>query len=296
MTKLSVLPFQQIILGTTKRIEKGKDLTELKTKYQGTYNLKDITDSEVYTISNIESEIKVCESCVGECKKKINKYVVPQIQSCSGVLQISFAPCRAGLQRLVRAQSRRAQVPPKYVGKTFADYKITADNAKAVKGAKWLIQRLQHARDTPQDVPTGLYLFGATGAGKTLLAALIATEYIRLFKSVIFGDVPSLLADLKATFDKGGTDELLQRYCDCDLLVLDDLGAGKITDWNVTVLYQIINARYNNERTTIVTSNYDLGGLEKILSRQDSITGKRIVSRLSEMTVPVCLGTSDRRR
>ena len=91
-------------------------------------------------------------------------------------------------------------------------------------------------------------------------------------------------------------------YSDCDLLILDDLGAGKITDWSVGVLYQIINARYNSEKPIIATSNYDFKGLAEALSVRDqsgrivdALTGKRIVSRLREITFSVSLGENDRR-
>ena len=115
------------------------------------------------------------------------------------------------------------------------------------------------------------------------------------FKSVIFGDVPALLADLKATFDSGGTEQLLDCYCNCDLLILDDLGAGQMTDWSVGTIYQIVNSRYSAEKSIVVTSNYDLSGLEEILSRKGDVAGKRIVSRLREITFQCFLGTKDRR-
>lgn len=236
-------------------------------------------------------ERALCEGCTGApCQKSFNEYAIPSVIGKDEKLRITYAWCK---HKPRKVKYRRALIPPKFVGKTFEDYKVTPENKVAVEGAKWFVD----------EKPTrGLYLFGEVGTGKTFLAALIAQEYVAKGKSVVFGDVPSLLADLKATFGKGGTEDLLNRYCDCNLLILDDIGAGKVTDWNVGVLYQIINARYNADKLTIATSNCDFNGLEDVLTVRDSygrivdaLTGKRIVSRLKEMTYPLFIEGTDRR-
>ena len=238
-----------------------------------------------------EAERALCEGCTGApCQKPYSEYVVPTLLSEGDEMKIVREWCK---HRPRRTTYRRSLIPPKFVGKTFEDYKVTPENKVAVEGAKWFIAKK----------PTrGLYLFGTVGTGKTFLAVLIAQEYVAKGKSVVFGDVPSLLADLKATFGKGGTEDLLNRYCDCNLLILDDIGAGKVTDWNVGVLYQIINTRYNADKLTIATSNCDFNGLEDVLTVRDSygrivdaLTGKRIVSRLKEMTYPLLIEGNDRR-
>ena len=117
-------------------------------------------------------------------------------------------------------------------------------------------------------------------------------------EGVVFGDVPLLLSELKRTFNNAAlsTESLLDRYCQSRLLVLDDIGAGQATEWNVGIVYQIINARYNSELPTIITSNYDLNNLGQRFASGDDYSAQRIVSRLSEMCVLGFLGTKDRRR
>lgn len=249
------------------------------------YGFADLSKWQVDEIERAEKELAACGGCNGQCLKLNNQYFVPVIRNING-LNIAYAYCKFGEQRRITAQCRKASIPAKYADKTFADYEITTENQRAVEGAKWFTQ-LRPNR--------GLYLHSETGTGKTFLASIVAREYVKNGYSVMFDDIPLLMNRLKATFDKGGTDELLDRYGKCDLLVLDDLGAGQVTDWSVGIIYQIINARYNAQRPIIATSNYDLRDLETVLSKSDEFTGRRITSRLREMTFQLYLGKNDRR-
>lgn len=218
-----------------------------------------------------------CENCGGVCRK-VDKYYLD-----GGI-------CQYGVALLKRRACLKAKIPPRFIGKTFGDYQVTPDNERAVGLA------CQFVAEKPAQ---GLYLYGNCGTGKTYLASLIAQE----FQGVIFGDVPDLLSRLKATFDDGGTEALINRYCRCNLLILDDIGTGKVTEWNVGVLYQVINERYNRNLPLIVTSNYDLDDLRERLTVKDkngniidAFTAKRIISRLSEMCIQAFLGLKDRRK
>lgn len=250
------------------------------------YGFDDLDKWQVNELERAEKELAACDGCTGQCQKSDNQHLVPVIRNING-LNIAYAYCKYGEQRRITSLCRKASIPAKYADKTFANYDITADNKRAVDGAKWFTQ-LKPSR--------GLYLHGEAGTGKTFLASITAREYVKLGYNVIFGDVPALMNRLKATFDTGGTEELLDRYSKCDLLVLDDLGVGQITDWRVGIIYQIINTRYNAQRPIIATSNYDLCDLETVLSKSDEFTGRRITSRLREMTYQLYLGDNDRRQ
>ena len=215
--------------------------------------------------------------------KASDRYSRPKIHTGEGV-RVDFAPCKHSVRR---------ELP--YAGKTLNDYWFAAENAAATQTVRW------YMNEKPPYM--GVYLYGGFGTGKTLLASIIAQEFARIGGEVIFGDVPSLLSRIKATFDGGDTQGVIDSYNNCDLLILDDLGAGQTTDWSVGVLYQIINARYNSGGRLIVTSNFDLNGLEQRLVVKDkagkvvdALTAGRIVSRLSEKCVQAFLGAKDRRR
>lgn len=246
------------------------------------------TDWEVREIERAEQELEQCQSCTGEpCRKSQNQYFKPVIRVDEHrSLSIANAYCYFGEQRVLRRKCKHAQIPQMYIGKTFRDYEVTEDNEFAVKLAQIFCSNKPNA---------GLYLHGECGTGKTFLAAIIAQDFMLDFKTVVFGDVPYLMEAIKRSFD-GDTPNPLDHYCDSDLLVLDDIGAGYLTDWNVGQLYQIINARYSLNKPIIATSNYDLDELEFELSKFGQVTAKRITSRLSEMCTAAFLGTNDRRR
>ena len=254
------------------------------------YGLRDATDADIGKILAAEDENAKCEGCNGEsCHKKIHWYRRDKVICDEKGVRVEKVKCKVQLAADLKAATRQCFIPGKYRGKPFADYEVTRDNKDAIAAAKWF---------TP-DVAQSLYLYGNTGTGKTFLASIIAQEWLRRGKSVVFGDVPALLTAIKNTFDKDApesAEKVFARYVDCDLLVLDDFGAGQVTEWNIGKLYELINARYSANKPLLVTSNFDIKGLERRLKSGDDFAATRIISRLAEMCVPAFLGMNDRRR
>lgn len=247
-----------------------------------------LTESQINALFRYEKEIAVCRGCQGKCRKEKKDYMQPTIRKEQGELWIATAECHYSRQNRLQREFKLAQIPPLYADKTFDDYRQDAVNEKAVRIARW------YATEQP---PKSLYLYGGCGAGKTYLAALTAKEFVVEGKQVIFGDVPTLLDEIKRTFDgNGNSQEIIDRYCSCDLLVLDDFGAGLINEWRVGVLYRIINSRYVERKSLIVTSNFDFKGLQKRMADKDEFSTERIISRLEEICIKGFLGTEDRRK
>jgi DNA replication protein DnaC len=112
--------------------------------------------------------------------------------------------------------------------------------------------------DSHLEAGQGLWFDGPVGTGKTSLAVLVAKAARDAGRSFAVYPVPLLLAEIKRTFDRDSGDNYLaffRRLCSVDLLVLDDLGAEKQTEWVLEQLYSIVNERWQDRRAIVVTTN-----------------------------------------
>ena len=253
-----------------------------------------LQDFEVQAVISAKRYNAVCDDCTGTCKRlnkceRGYKKVVEVGEDWQGLF-IKSEPCqfykRFQMRRRIQNNFKQSKIPERYVGKRFDSYEVTRDNESAVDWAK-------HAIENPNQ---SLMFYGLPGCGKTHLAAIIAQEDLRRGRSVIFGDVPSLLDDLKSSFDRkeddSTLDEKMRAIMAVDVLVLDDIGTEYSTPWALERLYMIINGRYNVNKPIIATSNYNAEGLK---ARLKNFYGERIVSRLSEMCEPILISGKDRR-
>ena len=258
------------------RQRQEKFLAKLRAEYGDWISF---TDAE--NIRRAEKEAEICKQCQGlPCAKSSspNWQGKIEIDTSAQRVVLRWGVCKFEKARRKNAELerrfKRCGIPAQYVGKTFSDYQVTPQNARAVKAAKW-------ATKNPDK---GIYLHGMTGCGKTFLTAIIAQELLTDGKTVIFSDVPSLLDTLKGTFNKDSDatiDELMDELQRADMLVLDDIGTEYPTEWAAERLYMVINSRYNAGKPVIVTSNY---APKKLMERfKSNVTGARIVSRLCQM-------------
>lgn len=144
--------------------------------------------------------------------------------------------------------------------------------------------------DVPEDVRAlvkeirntkkGIYLHGAVGTGKTHIAYAIGNKWQSVTqKYVTFWNTTELFNEIKEDFDRHYADKsrTLERLMDSDsLLILDDIGSEKPTEWVQEQFYLLINKKYNDMVPVIFTSNYTVAELAARL-------GKRIASRIVEM-------------
>lgn len=103
-----------------------------------------------------------------------------------------------------------------------------------------------------------LVLQGTNGCGKTHLAVAIARQCLDNGQAVLFGVVPDLLDELRATFSHRGDEnfeEEVGKIRDAEVLILDDLGAESGTPWATEKLYRLLNYRYNARSMTVITTN-----------------------------------------
>ena len=199
----------------------------------------------------------------------------------------------AGKERVKRLKEEEKRVEQEHRKKRVKAYK------KAGIKPRFLEAQSCMAKDIYSLIRqgTGAYIFGNVGTGKTYLASAVARLAIDDDMSTRVTDTLDILASLKATF---GTDEseedVLSRLSRCKLLVIDDLGKESPTDWTLSQLFRIINARYEQMRPVIVTTQFSRPELiERLAKNGDEETAVAIVSRLFEMCELVNMGGEDRR-
>ena len=156
-------------------------------------------------------------------------------------------------------------------------------------------------------------LLGPSGVGKTHLAVAALKEVIRHGHAGLFCDYRELLKEIQASYNPASEStemSVLEPIRTVELLVLDDLGASKPSAWVLDIIGLVLNARYNERRMTILTTNYfdeteapapapKLPGGQRVAIKEDTIAdriGARMRSRLFEMCRTVVVSAPDFRR
>jgi DNA replication protein DnaC len=194
--------------------------------------------------------------------------------------------CRAGRIVMAKARSLSAVIPRRYRDVAFDRWPVTEIDAPIVSATR----RFAGEIDSHLDAGRGLWFMGQVGTGKTTLAMLVSKAALEAGRSVAIYSLPRLLNEIRDTHRAERSHvRLLDRLTAVDLLHVDDVGAERTTDWVLEELYSIVNARYEDERSMVITTN--------ILDREalcEQIS-ERTVSRLTEMCDQLPLGGDDKR-
>src|ERR1700693_3683818 len=209
-------------------------------------------------------------------------------------------PCRCAGEARAEALQEGSGIPPNYVRATLDNFQIPQDNPIARTGLGTVLMQVRSfVREFPNPDRPGLLLCGDTGTGKTHLAVAALKVIIDKGHQGIFFDYQNLLDQIRSSYDKtsGSSDkETYRSAMDAEVLLLDDLGSHRVTDWVEDTVTSIVTYRCNNKKPLIATTNLpdpDAGSVmiarETPLGKPDYKTsladriGPRARSRLFEM-------------
>lgn len=207
--------------------------------------------------------------------------------------ECELAVAREELARLVEAHRAafveelwaEAHLPDRYATKTFDDFVPRRGTEAALRLCR------AYAESFDAETGTGVWLAGPYGSGKTHLVVATARAVLeRRLARPLFASAATLIASVLPQAGRGEWDwSVVEAATAADLLIMDDIGQEHPSSFGRGVLMRLIDARYQDGRPTLFTSN---GGDEQLADR----LGGAAVSRLFEMAPPVVLKATDYRR
>ena len=241
----------------------------------------------------VDGEGYLCCGACGKHKEFRRKFdfmehmfVVPCLCDC-GRAELARREREAQLKREREKVSELFQfslVDERFREARFENLTATPDNARAIRIARNYVEHFQEM----YAMAKGLILYGPTGTGKTYLADCIANALMER-------GVPVLVTSIVA-LTRGMGEELpmvLQKMKSARLLVLDDFGAERFTDFKAEQIFDVIDARYSSKKPMIITTNFPLSELKK----GEDIRRQRVNERILEVCHPVKMdGESWRRK
>lgn len=178
---------------------------------------------------------------------------------------------------------RQSNLGRRFSTRTFDNFDASK-NGKAYEACKAYVDRKIYDSEK-----NGLIICGSYGTGKTHLAASIANYAVEHGMSTLFDTYGGHLEKLKSEFNVSGEPKHLNLMRNVDFLVLDDVGKEKQTEWSQSIMFDVINHRYENMKPIIITSNFSNRELANYF-------GEACYSRLIEMCHAVITQGEDYRQ
>ena len=242
-------------------------------------------DAKKNTIKIFDSleELSHCKKCSNlyECQNKVKGYVYfPELKE--STLCFSYIPCKYKKKAMKMADMKKTNQSI-LNNANLDEIKITKNRTEIIKWIKEYFDNFD-----PYTTNKGLYLHGNFGTGKSYLVAALLNDLKKKFgvkTEIVY--FPELLRRLKENINLVG--DKLYYLENVSILLLDDIGAEKVTEWGRDeILGTILQTRMNNGMPTFFTSDLTMSELEKHLSltkdNEDLVKAKRIIERIKFLT------------
>lgn len=187
------------------------------------------------------------------------------------------------LQSRAKQLRERSNLGKRFASRTFDTFDPSSNKSIYAACKRYVENKVYDSEKN------GLIICGSCGTGKTHLAAAIANSLADEGVSVLFDTFGGHLEKLKEEFNSNGEPKYLNFMKNVDMLILDDVGKEKQTEWSESVMFGIINSRYESMKPVIITSNFSQSELEDYF-------GNACYSRLVEMCYALSTKGEDFRR
>ena len=231
------------------------------------------------------------ESKIESLRKRISELSAISEKSTSDLsewreLKVQLAIAEDAVEQLKdRANYLRKQsnLGKRFSARTFENFEAS-DNKRAYEACKRYVDLKVYDHEK-----NGLIICGSYGTGKTHLAAAIANQVVSKGVSVLFDTYGGHLEKIKNEFSVNAGAAYLNLMRSVDMLILDDVGKEKQTEWSASIMFDVINHRYESMKPIIITSNFNGKQLEEYF-------GEACYSRLVEMCNAIVTQGKDKRR
>ena len=259
------------------------------------------TDDEIlmkYTskLQNTCEELNRCSKCrsLDKCTNEIIGHVYYP-KKVDDHLEFYYKPCKYFKNRKEEAKTTFFETPQVLKTASLSDLVSEKEREPILKYIKDFLKKKVN-----NEPVKGLYLSGSFGSGKSYILSALLNELSNKGFHTVNVYYPSLLKELKASFNDDTYDEVFDEIIRCDCLLLDDIGAENNSNWaRDEVLATILQYRMEENLPTFFTSNLTLDELEKQLSITssgiDSLKARRIIERIKQLTVNEKLVSKNRR-
>ncbi len=247
-------------------------------------------------LENTVKELSNCRGCKGLefCKNKVIGYVeYPKEDNDS--LVFVYKPCKYEKNKITEENNVIFFETPKFLREAkLSEFYPEKERLEIKKYIKEFLNNYNK-----EDKQKGLYLHGSFGSGKSYIISALLNELSKKGAKCVNIYYPSLLRSLKESFNDDFEDKI-NEIITADILLLDDIGAEKNTEWSRDeILGTILQYRMDNNLTTFFTSNLDIKELEehlKIVNKSmDNVKARRIIERIKQLTIEMELVSENKR-